>query len=120
MAQTVKILPAMQETQIQSLGWEDSLEKGMAHPLQYFCLEDSMDRGAWRAAGHGVTKSQTRLRADAFTLHFSLSLFPGLQYKQFNHPHSDNTECFHMPAFYMNLTYEIGTIIFPHFSDEKN
>ena len=45
----VKHLPAMQETQVQSLGWEDPLEKGMAYPLQYFCLENSMDRGAWQA-----------------------------------------------------------------------
>ena len=36
MAQMVKNLPAMQETWVQSLGWEDALEKGMAtHPLQY-------------------------------------------------------------------------------------
>ena len=79
-----------------------------------------MDQGAWRAAGHGVTKSQTQLRDWYF--HFTLFtlLFPGLQHKQFNHQHSDNTECFHMPAFYMTLTYEIGTIIVPHFSDEKN
>ena len=49
MAQMVKNLPAMQETWVQSLGWEDALEKGMAtHPLQYSCLENSMDRGAWR------------------------------------------------------------------------
>ena len=35
-AHTVKNLPAMQETQVQSLGWEDPLEKGMAgNPLQY-------------------------------------------------------------------------------------
>ena len=32
------------------------------NPLQYSCLENPMDRGAWRAAVHGVTKSQTRLR----------------------------------------------------------
>ena len=31
------------------------------HPLQYYCWENSMDRGAWRATVHGVTKSQTRL-----------------------------------------------------------
>ena len=31
------------------------------NPLQYSCLEDSMDRGAWRATVHGVTKSWTRL-----------------------------------------------------------
>ena len=97
-AQTVKRLPTMQETQVQSLGWEDLLEKGMAthssilapakkrgskkyldfpggsdgkasacnvgdlgsipgperspgegngNPLQYSCLENPMDRGAW-------------------------------------------------------------------------
>ena len=32
------------------------------NPLQYSCLENSTDRGAWWATGHGVTKSQTRLR----------------------------------------------------------
>ena len=46
-AQTVKTLPVMQETQVQSLGQEDPLEKGMATPLQYSCLENPMDRGAW-------------------------------------------------------------------------
>ena len=45
-AQTVKHLPTMWETQVQSLGWEDPLEKEMA-PLQYSCLENPMDRGAW-------------------------------------------------------------------------
>ena len=30
------------------------------NPLQYSCLENSMDRGAWKATAHGVTKSQTR------------------------------------------------------------
>ena len=47
--QMVKNLPAIQETQVQSLGQEDLLEKGMAYPLQYSCLENSVDRGAWRA-----------------------------------------------------------------------
>ena len=32
------------------------------HPLQYSCLENSMDRGAWQVIVHGVAKSQTRLR----------------------------------------------------------
>ena len=35
---------------------------GNGNPLQYSCLENSMDRGAWRAAVHGVAQSQTRLR----------------------------------------------------------
>ena len=39
-------------------------------PLQYSCLENPMDGGAWRAAVHGVMKSQTRLRDFTFTFHF--------------------------------------------------
>ena len=44
----VRNLPAMQETQVRSLVWEDPLEKGMAYPLQYSYLGNSMDRGAWQ------------------------------------------------------------------------
>ena len=44
--------------QIQSLGWEDPLE-GHGNPLQYSCLEDPMDSGAWQATVHGVTESDT-------------------------------------------------------------
>ena len=40
------------------------------YPIQYSCLENSMDRGAWRATVHGVTKSQTRLSNLTFTFHF--------------------------------------------------
>ena len=39
-------------------------------PLQYSCLENPMDRGAWWAAVHGVTKSQTRLSDFTFNFHF--------------------------------------------------
>ena len=35
--------------------------EGHGYPLQYSCLEDSMDRGIWQATVHGVTKSQTQL-----------------------------------------------------------
>ena len=46
----VKNLLAVEETCIQSLGWEDPLEKEMAtHPLQYSCLENPMDGGTWQA-----------------------------------------------------------------------
>ena len=52
-------MPAMQETRVQFLNQEDSLEKGMTTPLQYFCLENSMDRGAWQVTVHGVTELDT-------------------------------------------------------------
>ena len=48
-AQTVKNLPAMQESQVRSLDQEDPLEKRMAYPLQCSCLENPMDREAWEA-----------------------------------------------------------------------
>ena len=61
MAQWVKNLPAMQETQdtgsIPGLG--SSPGEGHGNLLQYSCLENPMDRGAWWATVHGVTKSQT-------------------------------------------------------------
>ena len=57
-AQMVKNLAAMQETQVQSLGWEDPGE-GNGNPLHCSCLENSVDTGAWWATVHGVTKSQT-------------------------------------------------------------
>ena len=42
-------------------GWERSPGGGHGNPLQYSCLENPMDRGAWRATVHGVAKSWTRL-----------------------------------------------------------
>ena len=44
--------------------------EGNGNPLQYFCLENFMDEGAWWAMVHGVTKSQTRLSDFTFTFHF--------------------------------------------------
>ena len=48
----------------------DEQGEGNGTPLQYSCLENPMDGGAWRAAVHGVAKSRTRLRAFTFTFHF--------------------------------------------------
>ena len=53
MAQTIKNLPVMQETGVQFLGWEDSLEKGMAIQSNILAWKHSMDRGAWWATVHG-------------------------------------------------------------------
>ena len=61
----VNNLPAMQkmqETLVQSMGWEDLLEEGMATHSSILAWRNPMDRGAWRAAVHRVTKSQTRLK----------------------------------------------------------
>ena len=58
--QMVKKLPAMQQTQVQSLAWEDPLEKWMGTHSKT-CLENSMDVGAWWARVHRVKKSRTRL-----------------------------------------------------------
>ena len=57
-AQTVKNLPAMQETWLYSLSLGKSLGEGNGNPLQYSCLENSTDREAWWAIVHGVTTSQ--------------------------------------------------------------
>ena len=47
--------------------------EGNGTPLQYSCLENPMDGGAWWAAVHAVTKSQTRLSDFTFTFHFPFS-----------------------------------------------
>ena len=57
MAQTVRNLPAIQETQVQSVGWEDPLEKEMATHSSILFLENLMGRGARKARVHGVAKS---------------------------------------------------------------
>ena len=59
--QRLKHLPAMRESRVRSLGWEDSPGEGNGNPLQYSCLENPMDRKDWWATVHGVAKSQTRL-----------------------------------------------------------
>ena len=61
MAQLVKNLPAMQETWVRSLGWEDPLEEGMATHSSILAWKISMDRGTFQAAVHGVAKNLTQL-----------------------------------------------------------
>ena len=52
-----KALPAMQETCVQSLGWEDFLEEGMATHYSILAWRIPMDRGAWWATVRVVAKS---------------------------------------------------------------
>ena len=58
-AQTVKNLPAMWDTQVRSLDWEDPLEKGMATHSSSLAWRIPMDRGAWQATVHRVYNSWT-------------------------------------------------------------
>ena len=58
-AQLVKNPPAMWETWVQSLGWEDPLQEGMATHSRILAWRVPMDRGAWQVAADGVAKSQT-------------------------------------------------------------
>ena len=60
-AQMIKNLPAMRETCVRSLGWEDPLEEGIATRSSIPAWRIPMDRGAWQATGHGVAESQTQL-----------------------------------------------------------
>ena len=62
MVQTVKNLPAMQETQVRSLGWEDLLEKKIATPCSILVWRIPMDRGAWWVTVHEVAESDTTER----------------------------------------------------------
>ena len=61
-AQLVKNLPAMQETWVRSLGWEDSLEKGAATHSSILALENSMDYIV-----HGVAKRHNRATFTSLT-----------------------------------------------------
>ena len=58
-AETVKNLPANVVDSGLILGLERSPGKGHGNPLQYSFLDNSMDRGAWKAIVYGVTKSRT-------------------------------------------------------------
>ena len=70
MIQSVKSLPAMWETQVQSLGQEDPLEKEMATHSSILVWKNPMDGEAWLATVHGVAKSRTRL--SEFTIYHYL------------------------------------------------
>ena len=57
-AQMAKNLPKMQETQVWSLGWENSPGEGNGNLLEYYCLGNPVNGEDWQATIHGVTKSQ--------------------------------------------------------------
>ena len=59
------VMQAMQEMRVPSLGREDSPGEGNGIPRQYSCLENLMDRRAWRATVHATSKSRTQLKPTA-------------------------------------------------------
>ena len=70
--QSEKNFMYLQYVQLEVVLWASqvALREGSGTPLQYSCLENPMDRGAWQAAVHGVAKSRTRLSDFTFTFHF--------------------------------------------------
>ena len=58
----------MQETQVQSLGQKDPLEKEMATYSRIPCLGNPMDRGSWWATVHGVTHNNNNLLSETLLL----------------------------------------------------
>ena len=50
-----------QEMWFRSLGWEDALEEENGNPLQYSRIKNPMDRGAWQATVHRITKNRIQL-----------------------------------------------------------
>ena len=69
----IKIIEADELNRHTDVIWaslEAQTGEGNGTPLQYSCVENPMDGGAWQAAVHGVPKSQTRLSDFSFTFHF--------------------------------------------------
>src|SRR5574337_312428 len=69
-AQMVKCLPCNAGDPYSIPGSGRFPGKGNGNPLQYSCLENPMDGGAWKAAVHGVAEGRTRLSNFTFTFHF--------------------------------------------------
>ena len=111
----VKNLPARHETQDRSLGWGRPSGGGQGNPLHYSCLENAIDKGAWWAMVHWVTKSQTQMKQLSTVCHS----FPSKKQSSSNSMtavtiHRDSRaqeeeifHCFHL--FLFNLQWRDGT-----------
>ena len=62
----VKNPPSTAEMWVRSLGQENPMQMANGNPLQYYCLKNPMDRGAWTDIVHAVTKSQTTIVVDRY------------------------------------------------------
>ena len=110
-AQTVKHL-AYNAGDLGSIsGSGRSSGEGNGNPLQYSCLENNMDGGAWWATVHGVAKSRTWLSDFTFTFTFPKIIYQTIEglgicsYSQVNHS-VDST----------GITFRLHFLVFPHFS----
>ena len=88
-------------------GLGSSPGEGNGNPLQYACLENPMDRGAWRATAHRVTKSQTRLKQSSTHAFMHLYVSHSSEYtsiliSQFVPP-SLSLPCLHVHSVYLCL-----------------
>ena len=81
--------------------------EGKGQPLQYSCLDNSIDRGAWQAAVHWVERSQTRLNDFHFHVHHSCFIHSSV---------GGHLDCFHILAIVNNAVMNIGV----HISFQNN
>ena len=91
-------------------GWGRSLGIGNGNPLQDSCLENSMDRGAWRATVHGVAMSRTQLSAHTHT-HTHTHTCTHIYVNGHTLSVSEHLDCIHILAIANNGTMNIGVHI---------
>ena len=109
-AQLVTNLPAMPETWVWFLGWEDPLEKGMATHSSILAWRIPMDRGVWWATVQGVTMSRTQLSDEAHHIQYSImyiyrSFFIRLSVDR-------HLDCFHVLVIVTSAAMNIVVLVF--------
>ena len=80
--------PSSLPQKTQMVGGRVSCREGNGTPLQYSCMENPMDGGAWKAAVHGVAEDRTRLSDFTFTFHFH-----ALEKKMAAHSNGNPLQC---------------------------
>ena len=89
----IKNPPAVQKTWVPSLGQEYSPGEENGYPLQYSCLGNPLDRRAWQAAVHGITKSWIQLSDWHFSLSWDLSQYTATNNCRLGYTESSTNVC---------------------------